>query len=154
MSPSTSPLKSRDVNTSLPSPTKTSKPNPNIDGDEKPRSMEYHRQILQSRLEEDKCVCPSPPNLPLPIYLPNNLFRGKNSSLDWGKHTYVSPSDMILSPATKKLEALKGKRFGKAKGQSLFANTMSKNVGKREESKGEREGKEVGKAEGEGEGKQ
>lgn len=35
---------------------------------------------------------------------------------------------MIMSPATKKLEALKGKRFGKAKGQSLFANTMSKNV--------------------------
>ncbi|KAI4177759.1 MAG: hypothetical protein LQ343_000223 [Gyalolechia ehrenbergii] len=125
MSPPTSPLKSRDVNTSLPSPTKASKPNPNIDGDEKPRSMEYHRQLLQSRLEEDK-----------------------------GKHTYVSPSDMILSPATKKLEALKGKRFGKAKGQSLFANTMSKNVGKREESKGEREGKEVGEVEGKGEGKQ
>ncbi|KAL9013033.1 MAG: hypothetical protein Q9173_002258, partial [Seirophora scorigena] len=45
------------------------------------------------------------------------------------KHIYISPSDMIMSPATQKLEALKGKRFGKAKGQSLFANTMSKNVG-------------------------
>ena len=43
------------------------------------------------------------------------------------KHKYVSPSDMIMSPATKKLEALKGKRFGKAKGQSLFANTTTKN---------------------------
>lgn len=84
--------------------------------------MEYHRQILQSRLDEDK-----------------------------GKHTYVSPSDMILSPATKKLEALKGKRFGKAKGQSLFANTIGKNVGKREEKAGE---KEVGEVMKKGEEKQ
>ncbi|KAI4116661.1 MAG: hypothetical protein LQ345_002959 [Seirophora villosa] len=116
MSPQTSPLKARDINTSAPSPTKQfSKPAPATmtttttaaatshasenDG-QKPKSMEYHRQILQSRLEEDK-----------------------------NKHTYVSPSDMIMSPATQKLEALKGKRFGKAKGQSLFANTMSKNVG-------------------------
>ncbi|KAL8874548.1 MAG: hypothetical protein Q9174_000135 [Haloplaca sp. 1 TL-2023] len=66
--------------------------------DEKPKSMEYHRQVLQSKLNEDG-----------------------------DKHKYVSPSDMILSPATKKLEALKGKRLGKAKGQSLFANTMTKN---------------------------
>ncbi|KAL8927928.1 MAG: hypothetical protein Q9208_002003 [Pyrenodesmia sp. 3 TL-2023] len=97
MSPPISPLKARDVNTSAPSPTKqVSKPGPE---DQKPKSMEYHRQILQSRLEEDK-----------------------------DKSKYISPSDMIMSPATKKLEALKGKRFGKAKGQSLFANTMSKNA--------------------------
>ncbi|KAL8830693.1 MAG: hypothetical protein Q9170_005621 [Blastenia crenularia] len=102
MSPPTSPLKSRSTNTSLSSPTKTSKaPTTTADlkGEEKPKSMEYHRQILQSRLEEDG-----------------------------GKHTYHSPSDQIMSPATKKLEALKGKRFGKAKGQSLFADTMSKNA--------------------------
>ncbi|KAL8772656.1 MAG: hypothetical protein Q9209_002317 [Squamulea sp. 1 TL-2023] len=92
MSPQTSPLKSRSVNTS---PTKSFTATEN----EKPKSMDYHRQVLQSRLEEDK-----------------------------GKHTYVSPSDMIMSPATKKLEALKGKRFGKGKGQSLFANTTSKNA--------------------------
>ncbi|KAL9601728.1 MAG: hypothetical protein Q9219_002339 [cf. Caloplaca sp. 3 TL-2023] len=112
MSPPTSPLKSRDINTSLPSPTKTATKPPSIDSsDEKPKSMEYHRQILQSRLEEDK-----------------------------GKHTYVSPSDMIMSPATKKLEALKGKRFGKAKGQSLFADTMRKDVAAARDEKGNGEG--------------
>ncbi|KAL8907399.1 MAG: hypothetical protein Q9207_001449 [Kuettlingeria erythrocarpa] len=97
MSPPTSPLKARDVNTSVPSPSKQA--SKVAHEDQKPKTMEYHRQILQSRLEEDK---------------------------DTSK--YISPSDMIMSPATKKLEALKGKRFGKAKGQSLFANTMSKNV--------------------------
>ncbi|KAL8734856.1 MAG: hypothetical protein Q9166_001208 [cf. Caloplaca sp. 2 TL-2023] len=101
---STSPLKSRDVNTSIPSPTKSDKPSTMTES-EKPKSMEYHRQVLQSRLEEDKYV---------------SVLRSK--------HTYVSPSDMIMSPATKKLEVLKGKRFGKAKGQSLFANTTSKNA--------------------------
>ncbi|KAL9021047.1 MAG: hypothetical protein Q9185_001715 [Variospora sp. 1 TL-2023] len=129
MSPPTSPLKARDINTSAPSPpTKLSskaaattttpaaaaaaanasekKP----DTQQKPKkSMEYHRQILQSRLEEHELTG----------------ARGRGSR---NKHTYVSPSDMIMSPATQKLEALKGKRFGKAKGQSLFANTMSKNA--------------------------
>ncbi|KAI4279663.1 MAG: hypothetical protein LQ337_000105 [Flavoplaca oasis] len=85
MSSQTSPLKSRDVNSSLPSPTKSEKTPSMAEGDKQPKTMEYHRQILQSRLEEDK-----------------------------SKHTYVSPSDMIMSPATKKLEALKGKRFGKS----------------------------------------
>ncbi|CAO1603932.1 hypothetical protein XANCAGTX0491_007506 [Xanthoria calcicola] len=99
MSPQTSPLKARDVNTSLPSPTKSEKAPAMMESEKQPQTMEYHRQVLQSRLEEDK-----------------------------SKHTYVSPSDMIMSPATKKLEALKGKRFGKGKGQSLFANTMSKNA--------------------------
>ncbi|KAL8861425.1 MAG: hypothetical protein Q9178_002298 [Gyalolechia marmorata] len=99
MSPQTSPLQARDVNTSIPSPTKSEKPSSTMTEGEKPKSMEYHRQVLQSRLDEDQA-----------------------------KHTYISPSDMIMSPATKKLEALKGKRFGKGKGQSLFANTTSKNA--------------------------
>ncbi|KAL8901243.1 MAG: hypothetical protein Q9192_000667 [Flavoplaca navasiana] len=83
MSSQTSSLKARDVNTSLPSPTKSEKTPSMAEGEKQPKTMEYHRQVLQSRLEEDK-----------------------------SKHTYVSPSDMIMSPATKKLEALKGKRFG------------------------------------------
>ncbi|KAL9000014.1 MAG: hypothetical protein Q9169_001259 [Polycauliona sp. 2 TL-2023] len=99
MSPQTSPLKARDVNTSLPSPTKSEKAPTMTDCEKQPKTMEYHRQVLQSRLDEDG-----------------------------SKHTYVSPSDMIMSPATKKLETLKGKRFGKGKGQSLFANMTSKNA--------------------------
>lgn len=39
---------------------------------------------------------------------------------------YVSPSDHIMSPTTKKLSAIKGKRFGAARPQSLFAKTVGK----------------------------
>ncbi|KAL8737133.1 MAG: hypothetical protein Q9181_001978 [Wetmoreana brouardii] len=98
MSPPLSPLKSRSVNTSSPTKPSSTASKPIITEDEKPKSMEYHRQVLQSKLNDE----------------------GEN-------HKYISPSDMIMSPATKKLEALKGKRFGKAKPQSLFANTTTKN---------------------------
>ncbi|KAL8642070.1 MAG: hypothetical protein Q9228_001207 [Teloschistes exilis] len=105
MSPQTSPLKDRDPNTS--SPTKTASTASKLSVmepvNEKPKSMEYHRQVLQSKLEKDQ-------------------------------HKYISPSDMLLSPATKKLSLLKGKRFGKATTsssssgtKSLFADTMTKN---------------------------
>ncbi|KAL9135299.1 MAG: hypothetical protein Q9175_003521 [Cornicularia normoerica] len=68
------------------------------EGTNKRKSMEYHRQVLQSRLEEDK-------------------------GLDevGAKQVYVSPSDTIMSPCTAKLSAYKSKHFGKAKPQSLFA---------------------------------
>ncbi|KAI4132908.1 MAG: hypothetical protein LQ347_002383 [Umbilicaria vellea] len=85
-------LSSRDVNTSAPSPTKPTDAN-------KPQSMEYHRQVLQSRLEENKA-----------------------------QQTYISPSDTIMSPCTAKLSAYKSKHFMKAKPQSLFAKTSSKNL--------------------------
>ncbi|KAF6241710.1 hypothetical protein HO173_000421 [Letharia columbiana] len=92
----TKPLASRDINTSGPSPTKPKADQvSNTVGKEsanKPQSMEYHRQVLQSRLEEDKA-----------------------------KQVYVSPSDTIMSPCTAKLSAYKSKQFGKAKPQSLFA---------------------------------
>lgn len=59
MSPQASPLKARDVNTSLPSPTKSEKAPAMMESEKQPQTMEYHRQVLQSRLEEDKYV-PSP----------------------------------------------------------------------------------------------
>ncbi|KAI4165710.1 MAG: hypothetical protein LQ342_000652 [Letrouitia transgressa] len=80
-SAASSPLASRDVNTSAPSPSKPTATDKEL---VKPKTMEYHRQVLQSRLEDDK-----------------------------GKQVYISPSDMILSPATQKLSALKGRRFAK-----------------------------------------
>lgn len=96
------PLASRDLNASGPSPTKpkaeqasndnTTTTTMEKDGANKPQSMAYHRQVLQSRLEEDKA-----------------------------KQVYVSPSDTIMSPCTAKLSAYKSKQFGKAKPQSLFA---------------------------------
>ncbi|KAI4229899.1 MAG: hypothetical protein L6R36_000545 [Xanthoria steineri] len=56
MSPEASPLKARDVNTSLPSPTKSEKAPAVMESEKQPQTMEYHRQVLQSRLEEDKYV--------------------------------------------------------------------------------------------------
>ncbi|KIN06195.1 hypothetical protein OIDMADRAFT_17207 [Oidiodendron maius Zn] len=64
------------------------------------KSMEYHRQVLQSKLEEGK-----------------------------GTQTYISPSDNIMSPCTAKLSAYRSKQVGKAKPRSLFAKTSAKNLG-------------------------
>ncbi|PGG96481.1 hypothetical protein AJ79_09571 [Helicocarpus griseus UAMH5409] len=62
-------------------------------------SMEYHRQVLKEKLES-----------------------GKNE-----KGHYISPSDGIMSPCTKKLSDLKGKRFKNAgKPQNLFAKAIGK----------------------------
>ncbi|OOF92190.1 hypothetical protein ASPCADRAFT_408780 [Aspergillus carbonarius ITEM 5010] len=63
-------------------------------------SMEYHRQVLQGKLE----------------------------SGDKNQASYVSPSDDIMSPCSKKLSDLKGKRFKNVgKPQSLFAKLGKKN---------------------------
>ncbi|KLJ09203.1 hypothetical protein EMPG_15371 [Blastomyces silverae] len=62
-------------------------------------SMEYHRQVLKEKLE-----------------------NGKSE-----KGHYISPSDGIMSPCTKKLSDLKGKRFKNAgKPQMLFAKAIGK----------------------------
>ncbi|OAX78162.1 hypothetical protein ACJ72_07534 [Emergomyces africanus] len=62
-------------------------------------SMEYHRQVLKEKLE-----------------------NGKSE-----KGHYISPSDGIMSPCTKKLSDLKGKRFKNAgKPQSLFAKAIGR----------------------------
>ncbi|KAH7393318.1 hypothetical protein BKA64DRAFT_83339 [Cadophora sp. MPI-SDFR-AT-0126] len=72
-----------------------------VDMDAKPdvKSMEYHRQVLQSKLEENKAEA-----------------------------TYISPSDNIMSPCTAKLSAYRNKQVGKAKPRSLFAKTSAKNL--------------------------
>ncbi|MCJ1339378.1 hypothetical protein MMC09_004667 [Bachmanniomyces sp. S44760] len=96
-------LASRDINTSAPAATNPDRKAAATINDKAPKSMDYHRQVLASRLEEDKA-----------------------------KPTYISPSDTIMSPCTKKLSAYKNKHFMKAKPQSLFAKTSSKNLPKEE----------------------
>jgi len=62
-------------------------------------SLEYHRQALHAKLQD-----------------------GDNSQLK-----YVSPSDNIMSPCTRKLSDLKGKRFNNAgKPSTLFAKLGKK----------------------------
>ncbi|KAJ5197313.1 hypothetical protein N7449_007792 [Penicillium cf. viridicatum] len=61
-------------------------------------SMEYHRQVLQGKVTNEEQPT-----------------------------SYVSPSDELMSPCTKKLSDIKGKRFKNAgKPQSLFAKLGKK----------------------------
>lgn len=61
----------------------------------------------------------------------------KASETNAQKQTYMSPSDNILSPTSKKLNDIKGKRFASGKPQSLFAKTVSRQGTKLEEKLGE-----------------
>jgi hypothetical protein len=51
------------------------------------------------------------------------------------KQTYISPSDQIMSPTTKKLNEIKGRRFVSAKPQSLFAKALGGKQALRSEEK-------------------
>ncbi|KAK1760774.1 protein BNS1 [Echria macrotheca] len=62
------------------------------------KSMEYHRQVLQSKMEGEETK------------------------------TYVSPSDTIMSPCTAKLSAFRNKQIGKVKPKSLFAQASAKKL--------------------------
>ncbi|KAF2654226.1 hypothetical protein K491DRAFT_693992 [Lophiostoma macrostomum CBS 122681] len=64
---------------------------------EKPKSLEYHRQVLHSRLNSEQ------------------------------PQQYVSPSDEIMSPATQKLKDFRNKHvMKKSKPQTLFKSTSAK----------------------------
>ncbi|MCJ1234509.1 hypothetical protein MMC14_002470 [Varicellaria rhodocarpa] len=100
MSAPSNVLAARDINTSTISSSTLNSKSAGEDKlvGEKPKTMEYHRQVLKSKMEEEKA-----------------------------KQTYISPSDTIMSPCTAKLAAHKSKHFMKAKPQSLFAKTSNKN---------------------------
>ncbi|KAF2811112.1 uncharacterized protein BDZ99DRAFT_415529 [Mytilinidion resinicola] len=86
-------LANRDTNAKLPSPEKEA-------GKDKPKSMEFHRQVLESRMKSGQA-----------------------------QQTFISPSDQILSPATQKVNAYRNKHaMKKSKPQTLFAKTSSKNL--------------------------
>lgn len=61
-------------------------------------------------------------------FQPNGLLKDENAAqqCQQGKQSYISPSDTIMSPTTKKLSEIKGRRFGSGKPQSLFAKTVEK----------------------------
>ncbi|KAK4212099.1 protein BNS1 [Rhypophila decipiens] len=98
-------LSSKDVNTSMPTMTVDNNNNNNNNNNNmnkndavKPdvKSMEYHRQVFQSKIEQEE------------------------------SKTYISPSDNIMSPCTAKLSAFRNKQVGKAKPKSLFAQASAK----------------------------
>lgn len=71
-----------------------------IETDAKPdiMSLEHHRQVLQSKMEQDE------------------------------NKTFISPSDNIMSPCTAKLSAFRSKQVGKVKPKSLFAQASAKKL--------------------------
>ncbi|CAK7271846.1 hypothetical protein SEPCBS57363_004832 [Sporothrix epigloea] len=86
-------LGDKDVNTAITSGTIHSN-----DSSKDIKSMEYHRQVLQSKMEAE------------------------------GPKQYISPSDNIMSPCTAKLKALRTKQAGKAKPKSLFAQASARKI--------------------------
>ena len=104
-------LAARDINTSAPSiqsnldnkATSTSTAD-NV------KSMDYHRQVLQSRIAEEKYVLPST-NPQSSDSLPR--VEANVDLYCRGTQIYVSPSDTIMSPCTAKLSAMKNKRFAR-----------------------------------------
>ncbi|KAJ9130264.1 hypothetical protein NKR19_g9969 [Coniochaeta hoffmannii] len=86
-------LAAKDVNMSV---TGAAAQSPPAKGDIK--SMEYHRQVLQQKMDQ---------------------AQGQ---------TYISPSDNIMSPCTAKLSAFRNKQVGKVKPKSLFATASVKKL--------------------------
>ncbi|RMJ28389.1 Spo12 family [Aspergillus sp. HF37] len=85
-------------------------------------SLDYHRQVLQGKLENG----------------------GKNQT------SYVSPSDDIMSPCSKKLSDLKGKRFKNAgKPPSLAAKLGKKSFEQSSSSSSSPTGKQEGQGQAE-----
>ncbi|KAK6071692.1 hypothetical protein SCUP234_09613 [Seiridium cupressi] len=83
------------------------------------KSMEYHRQVLQSKMEKEKYA-----DTVSRWYREEqtaNVFAPRRD-----QQTYVSPSDGIMSPCTAKLNALRNKQVGKTKPKSLFAQASAK----------------------------
>lgn len=95
------------------------------DSKEAPKSLEYHRQILESRLKEEKLV----PGISLQSsssttatattttgaaaakVIPGIAHAHHLIPFSSAEKTYVSPSDTIQSPATQKLAAFRTKHL-------------------------------------------
>jgi len=67
------------------------------------KSMEYHRQVLQNKMESDQYVISAAQDWKTVI---------ANTTATRGQQ-YISPSDNIMSPCTAKLSAFRTKQVGK-----------------------------------------
>ncbi|EQL01567.1 spo12-like protein [Ophiocordyceps sinensis CO18] len=101
------------------------------------KSMEYHRQVFQSKMAEDKYVhtAPFPASFrtrprrrqtervrrPTMLDADERLCPTRSSK-------YVSPSDNIMSPCSAKINALRNKHAAKVKPKSLFAQASVKKL--------------------------
>lgn len=73
------------------------------------KSMEYHRQMFQSKVHEEY----APPPQHIPASLHHSVGRNSNNLARSSSKQYVSPSDNIMSPCTAKINALRNKQVSK-----------------------------------------
>ncbi|KAI1491140.1 hypothetical protein F5X96DRAFT_669051 [Biscogniauxia mediterranea] len=110
------------------------------------KSLEWHRQMLQSKMEAEKYdittttkTKTSNGSMTIGIPVPATSQRVHHLrflSADPGAvpsgnnrlKQYTSPSDDIMSPCSAKLNALKSRQVGKAKPKSLFAQASAKKL--------------------------
>ncbi|KHO00339.1 Spo12 [Metarhizium album ARSEF 1941] len=94
------------------------------------KSMEYHRQVFQSKMAAEPYALLSSPAAALGRPPRPSAAAAASSSADAASRTkqYVSPSDNIMSPCTAKINALRNKHASKAKPKSLFAQASVKKL--------------------------
>ncbi|OTA98635.1 hypothetical protein M426DRAFT_325844 [Hypoxylon sp. CI-4A] len=115
------------------------------------QSLEYHRQVLESKMAEEKYGATVPESnsttpkistqmdntVTVPTMTTTETATKDAASPVKSPHAdinaaparqqqYVSPSDNIMSPCTAKLSAFKGRAASRAKPKSLFAQASSK----------------------------
>ncbi|KAI1407002.1 hypothetical protein F5Y13DRAFT_175870 [Hypoxylon sp. FL1857] len=112
--------------------------------------LEYHRQVLQSKMAEEKygiygiydqskassiaslARIPTVPfttstnAAPRASENPQSRLLANAEAANDRQQQYISPSDDIMSPCTAKLNAFKGRLAGRVKPKSLFARASAK----------------------------
>ncbi|KJZ71891.1 hypothetical protein HIM_08736 [Hirsutella minnesotensis 3608] len=108
-------LASKDVNVPM--------ADPQVAAGKDVKSMEYHRQVFQSKMAEEKYEPPAHSSSSgLVGVVLNERVRACRSK------QYVSPSDNIMSPCSAKITALRSKHVAKMKPKSLFAQASAKKL--------------------------
>lgn len=103
---SSSALTSKDVNASVAASVAQ---DPKAAASADVKSMEYHRQVLQSKIDnKSEYASPFPP-----FPLPNSSHQRLTRQPITRTKQYISPSDNIQSPCTAKLSAFRNKQVGK-----------------------------------------
>lgn len=91
------------------------------------KSLEYHRQVLQSKMEEEKygakdtntnttsstATTSTSTDAAPRVQNPQSRLLANVTASDDRQQQYISPSDNIMSPCTAKLNAFKGRAAGR-----------------------------------------
>lgn len=77
------------------------------------KSMEYHRQVFQSKMAAEPYVLLSSPSARGRLGPRSNATSSRLTDAVFRTKQYVSPSDNIMSPCTAKINALRNKHASK-----------------------------------------